>query len=297
MNIPLSFKRWSTPVQRLLSVRLKVNAVAIHSKTTHFSASLIENWYDHSIGWLRGQQQRSLSLSFIGVQGFKDVDTYAFLDADKKLRNRGFTNLPYVSIYAASPGGMKSLAPKFSSSLSNALTKVGYSYCVCTWEDTGPEDSEQIFLKQCQWAQSWGILDYARALQQSSLISAKTEATAGPSATHLVKTSVGYSRSGHPTNKIFESGGHPIDYLRDIYPLQTLSSVHLSHRMETDTLKEWIESSQEHGVLKPFSDEHWIWEIPNERIGAIRDTLNRCNLLTLYLPDMSRIFEDYGVRR
>jgi len=294
MNLQLAQNNWLKPLQRLLGIGLKVNVVAIHSKATHLPPSLLESWYEDSIVWLRELGQESLSLSFIGVKGFDDADTYAFAKADKKLRRLGFSKIPYLSVYAALPAGMDSLSPRFSASLSNSQVPGIASTCVWAWEDMGPEMTKNVFLKQCKWARSVGILDYALVLQQSSRLLPEVEAIRGPSAQRLVVNWGGVTGSGYSTKKISDSGGHTINYLRDIYPIQLLSVVHLSHRMGDVTLKEWIESSPNYGVLTPFSNEHWVWEIPANKEKAVRKALSENNLLTLYLPDMSRIYEDYG---
>jgi hypothetical protein len=301
MNWQLAPNHWLKPVQRWFGIGLIVNVVAIHSKAIRLPASLTEKWYDDSIAWMRGWGQESPNLAFAGVKGFKDADTYAFASADKRLRRRGFADVPSISLFAKDPLALKigacSFSPRFSANLSNSQTQVGGSTCSWAWEDTGAEMIKKVFLKQCQWAYSAGILDYALVLQQSSRMLPEVEAINDPSAKRLVVKRGGVTSSGYSTKKLFESGGHTINYLREIYPLQLLSSVHLSHRMQDKALKEWIESSPNHGVLTPFSKEHWVWEIPTRDIQAVREALSASNLLTLYLPDMSRIYEDYGKSR
>lgn len=82
--------------------------------------------------------------------------------------------------------------------------------------------------------------------------------------------------------------------LREVYPYQILSLVHLSYRMGEMTLREWIESSEDNGVLRDFTHKRWLWEIPENKLNAVRRALAKNNLLTLYLPDMSRILESYA---
>jgi len=297
MSLHLAPDHWLKPIQRWFGVGLMVNVVAIHSKTTHLPASLVETWYDNGIAWLRELGQESLSLSFVGVKGFEDADTYPFANADKKLRRLGFSELPSVSIYAALPGGIDSLRPRFSVDLQNSQMQGIASVCIWAWEDMGPEITKNVFLKQCQWAHSAGILDYAFVLQQSSRMLPEVEAKHDSFSPRLIMKSHSVMGGGYPTKHIRDSGGHTINYLREIYPIQILSAVHLSHRMQDKTLKEWIESSSSNGVLTPFFEKHWVWEVSTDDIQAIREALNESGLLTLYLPDMSRIYEDYGKPR
>jgi hypothetical protein len=298
MSLQLAPDHWLKPVQRWFGVGLMVNAMAVHSKMTHLSASVIETWYDDSIAWMREWGQVSPNLAFVGVKGFEDADTYAFASADKRFRRRGFADVPSINIFSKDPIGLSigscSLSPRFSVSLSNSQMQGIASVCIWAWEDMGAEMTKNIFLKQCHWAHSAGILDYALVLQQSSRMLPEVEAMHDPFSRRLIVRSHSVTGGGYPTKHIFESGGHTINYLREIYPYQLLSAVHLSHRMQDKSLKEWIESSPNHGVLAPFSEKHWVWEIPTRDIQAIREALNASNLLTLYLPDMNRIYEDYG---
>lgn len=294
MSFQLTFDQCLKPIQRWFGVGLTVNTVAIHSKAINLPASQIEAWYNDSVSWLREFGQESLALSFVGVKGFEDADTYAFAKADKKIRRLGFSSLPYVSIYAALPCGMDSLRPRFSVSLRNSQTPGIASVFIWAWEDMGPDITRKVFLKQCQWAHAAGVLDYAFALQQSSRMLPEIEAMQDSFSPRLIVKSRSVTGGGFPTKHILESGGHTIDYLREVYPIQIISSEHLSHRIQGETLKDWITSSPNHGLLTPHSENHWIWEVSAQDIQSVRNELNEYGLLTLYLPDMKRIYEDYG---
>jgi hypothetical protein len=67
--------------------------------------------------------------------------------------------------------------------------------------------------------------------------------------------------------------------LRDIYPMNLLSEVHLSQPVFDTTLQKWIESSAEHGELKPLTDTFWEWWVPEEKIDDVREALRETGII------------------
>lgn len=67
--------------------------------------------------------------------------------------------------------------------------------------------------------------------------------------------------------------------LRDIYPMNLLSEAHLNQIVFGKTLKDWIESSPEHGELNPLTDILWEWWVPGEKISSVREALRSTGLL------------------
>jgi hypothetical protein len=296
VNFKLAQTHWLKPLQRFLGIGLVVNAVGIQSKVFLLSPDLIEHWYEDNLVWLRSIGLTDLNITSEGVKGLKDWESYPFVVADKKLRKSGFKALSYLSIHPA-PSlikvGSASIAPKIGASLRNALRIGDVSFFLRTWEDSIQFKADNIFRSHCQWACSLNLLDYAIALHEGSRSFFQSDAVRSAFTKPAVKTSTGLSSSSYSAKQVIDAGGHTLDYLGEIYPLQILSSVHVSRRIGDRSLKEWIESSPEHGSLSAFSEKHWIWEIPNDLIESIRKAMSQHGLLTLYLPDMNRIFEDY----
>ena len=56
----------------------------------------------------------------------------------------------------------------------------------------------------------------------------------------------------------------------------------------------WIESSSKNGQLEEFSPNGLLWEVVSKDLANVRSKLAENHLLTLHLPDKSRIFEDYA---
>jgi len=67
--------------------------------------------------------------------------------------------------------------------------------------------------------------------------------------------------------------GYHLGQLRDIYPMNLLSEAHLKETVFGKSLKEWIESSPEHGELKPLTDILWEWWVPENKIPTVCDEL------------------------
>jgi hypothetical protein len=66
---------------------------------------------------------------------------------------------------------------------------------------------------------------------------------------------------------------YQVGNMRDLYPLSFLCLAHLERDVYEQSLKQWIESLPEHGVLEPLTSELWSWEIPEEKIPVLREAL------------------------
>jgi hypothetical protein len=77
----------------------------------------------------------------------------------------------------------------------------------------------------------------------------------------------------------FDDGGYVLGQLRDIYPMNLLSEAHLKQPVFNTTLQKWIESSAEHGELKPLTDTLWEWWVPEDKIESIREALRETRII------------------
>lgn len=67
--------------------------------------------------------------------------------------------------------------------------------------------------------------------------------------------------------------------LRDVYPLNLLTRVHLEQLVERYSLSEWIKGSQERGQLVALDNEQWVWQVPNASIECVRSSLRAAGLI------------------
>lgn len=290
-----NIRYWPTKAQRLLGFGALTSVVAIHSKKTRLPANAIESWYNSAYEWMKGISCQPKTLSLVGVKGFKDAVGYDFARADFKLRKRGFADLPQVSLTDASPPGPSYWKPWESVILLNSLNRGGgaQSCLVWGWEHDKREFSKEIILRLVDMAKNWVTIDYAFAFQDYTKgYPPTTKALLNSFMKVEGRKLTGYSNK--ELVEVMESGFHPIDLLREIYPFQILAPVHLSYRIGSQTLHEWIVSSGAHGRLEAFSENRWFWEIPDEQLQTVRNSLVENNLLTQYLPDSRRIIADYA---
>lgn len=74
-------------------------------------------------------------------------------------------------------------------------------------------------------------------------------------------------------------------FLRDVYPQNILSSVHLERRIENVPLAEWIRSDQTRGELELF-EASVVWTIPESSLERIQFVLDQHRfLLASFSPD------------
>ncbi|EKE08990.1 MAG: hypothetical protein ACD_16C00227G0010 [uncultured bacterium] len=79
--------------------------------------------------------------------------------------------------------------------------------------------------------------------------------------------------------RYFRPWRYHLGQLRDVYPMNLLSDAHLKEPVFGKTLKEWIESSPNHGELKPLTDILWEWWVPENKISAVREELRPTGLI------------------
>lgn len=80
----------------------------------------------------------------------------------------------------------------------------------------------------------------------------------------------------------YEDGIYTTGLFRDIYPINFLSQPHFMHEIEGMPLKNWIESSPDHGELKQLTENLWSWWVPEDKIAAVRDRFMPTGLLLSY---------------
>lgn len=79
--------------------------------------------------------------------------------------------------------------------------------------------------------------------------------------------------------KSYSLGNYTPGQLRDIYPMNVLSNVHLEQTVLNTTLKSWIESSTNHGELKQLTDDLWEWWVDEDKISIIREALKPSGII------------------
>jgi hypothetical protein len=70
-----------------------------------------------------------------------------------------------------------------------------------------------------------------------------------------------------------DANRHLRGYLRDVYPLNVISSCHLARHVEGLSLSQWIEASSDRGQLIYLGKDTFLWEVPDEQISEVRHKL------------------------
>jgi hypothetical protein len=66
---------------------------------------------------------------------------------------------------------------------------------------------------------------------------------------------------------------HLHGYLRDVYPLNILSSCHLSRQVGNVSLARWIDQNPDRGYLSELSTSAWLWKVPQSCLGEVQAQL------------------------
>ena len=70
--------------------------------------------------------------------------------------------------------------------------------------------------------------------------------------------------------------------LRDVYPYNIISELHLNRNVHGQTLESWIKSDPSHGTLEKISDTHWLWTVEDQHIPHTQEVLSSAHLLVAY---------------
>ena len=70
--------------------------------------------------------------------------------------------------------------------------------------------------------------------------------------------------------------------LRDVYPYNIISELHLNRDVHGQTLESWIKSDPSHGTLEKISDTHWLWTVEDQHIPKAQEVLSSAHLLVAY---------------
>lgn len=82
-------------------------------------------------------------------------------------------------------------------------------------------------------------------------------------------------RRAYQTN----NGTYKTGMLRDIYPMNFISKIHLDQPVYGGSLQQWIESSSLHGELEKFNENLWLWTVPEDKTESIANDLKDTGLI------------------
>lgn len=218
--------------------------------------------------------KHGLNPSKMGGKGSK---TITFARGKKQQEKKHFTDLQKGMWVAALPvdGGVEMLDFLYVAHLSNSSPR---GTCVLCWDD-------QIIPFDPAYFDSLAH-DLSVFLEPTYGYGYQREFKYGPSLYPFgVIAGLEY---GMPERKYITEWGNAYDCLdgryrtgdlRDIYPLNFLSSPHLERDVYGQSLKEWIASSPAHGEVKSLNNSLWSWFIQDDQISLVREALRGTGIL------------------
>ena len=78
----------------------------------------------------------------------------------------------------------------------------------------------------------------------------------------------------------YPGGSYKTGDMRDIYPINILSSAHINRQIFVNqSLEQWINDCKRRGRLEKVCDDLWLWHVSEEQISPVREALRETRLL------------------
>ncbi|MBM4071808.1 MAG: hypothetical protein FJ271_23215 [Planctomycetes bacterium] len=88
-------------------------------------------------------------------------------------------------------------------------------------------------------------------------------------------------------------------FLRDIFPWNCLSKLHLCRRIDGTSLEQWIKITDDRGKLEPFVGDTYSWVVPEQNLARLRAELKRADIIfdhMKHLQTPAAHYHEQGVR-
>jgi hypothetical protein len=72
----------------------------------------------------------------------------------------------------------------------------------------------------------------------------------------------------------------PLGHLRDVFPLNFLTTIHRQRKMENTPLFEWIAADPSRGTLQEIAIGLWAWQVPSGRCAELGNEFEAAGMLT-----------------
>lgn len=241
------------------------NSIALHDCA--ISQSKIKNWFEYIVKFFKDNNILPTRIGITGDLYSKSKSTILFKNGMKRLYDNNFESLESITIEAwdlnenticfvwfelnvekqdntfllsfddQSLGFDKTLIDKLARDLAGFCTpKYGYSY-------------------RRKWVEGpyWYPFGVISGLDDGD-----------PEEEKIAKWARKYCRP---------DGSYKIGDLRDIYPMNVLSQVHLDRIVLGSRLEDWILQNPIHGTLTKLTDNLWAWWVEETQIPHVLDAL------------------------
>lgn len=244
-----------------------------------FNSAALKNWYEDIVMWF-GERGRPVERMAVGGEGFSGK-VGSFSRNNSKLIKNGFCDIYHLSLYSLEPGGE---IPLWHWVITSDVDEYN-SYCLAgvrtSISDLIDGPMEKIAFRMADVFKPRYGIGFRRPLRE------------GPSA-YVIGLPQGLAVEGKERqigeriqkwykvgilDRIYEKG-----ILRDVYPWNFLSPVHLSKSIERTSLEKWILSSSRRGSLSIFNSDLKLWTLADDEIVELRPKLQRAGLLFDSVP-------------
>jgi hypothetical protein len=236
----------------------------------------LEEWYHQIIDWFLVSNQTPTRMGISGENVKKSDKTKTFKHYDKVLKVVKFKNINDIWISATPPNHNETFDSIFTAGLDLNSPR---TFLVLCFDDS-------ILGFDQSYAEAFGQ-EMASYFDARYGIAYQRDFTKGPGlyAYGGIGSAGGVDIPEEEEDRItkwlhtYGRDDYKLGDLRDVYPLNFLSSPHLERNVYGQSLKDWILSSPDHGDLKLLDQTLWSWYIPEDKIPSVREALRDTGIL------------------
>ncbi|WP_010300861.1 hypothetical protein [Candidatus Odyssella thessalonicensis] len=242
------------------------NVIALHDLGTEKND--VRGWFTYVVNWFR---KNGLEPTRIGITGapYKGNKTITFHNGLKRLEDHNYQEVQGISLYAIPPNHNIDMFDGIFILEYTCRNKGAFVLC---WDnqllsfDKG--NCKDIVKDICSYIKisygyafqrlfNQGPSFYPRGVLASSKLSEDEE-----------------DRIALWNNEyMMPDGNYQTGDLRDIYPLNILSRVHLDRVVNGGRFEDWIQAVPQRGSLEQITDSLWTWWVEADNIDAVRAAL------------------------
>ncbi|WP_010300865.1 hypothetical protein [Candidatus Odyssella thessalonicensis] len=244
------------------------NVIALHDFSPNQPQGNVQKWFTYVVEWFRGH---GLEPTRIGLTGetYKGNKTITFRNGLKRLETNEYKDVQGLSLYATPPNHGTDMFDGIFILEYSASNKGDLILC---WDNQiAPFDEvycKQLLLAICPLIQPrYGyayqrLFKYGPSFYPMGIIG--DQALSDEEEDKIAQWGNEYALS----NGCYKTGD-----LRDIYPLNILSRMHLDRVVNGCRFEDWIHAAPQRGSLEQITDSLWTWWVEADNIAAIRTAL------------------------
>jgi hypothetical protein len=250
-------------------------AIAFYGVTAN--AAALGSFYKMLIEWFNSVKCPPDKLSVEGP-GFSGK-IVGFSRTHTRLQRQGFSGVTSIDVFATLPNGEIPVTDWWAKSYLNLQYKPCFVLAARRSVTSLEDDRLASLVKGCVSLLTpvYGIgyhrnhdkgpiwyaigLNYSRTAEEAVRMSEET-------------TAISWWGDRAMGKEVYREG-----FLRDVYPYNYLSQAHLTRRVGTESLQEWIGSEPSRCTLTRLDDRMTLWKVPSRRIDRLRKELRSTGVI------------------